>query len=100
MSDALFDSPRLLALRSEIGYVERSELALPDEPEAVSSAEQRYLTRQAERTQRERERATWRSARGAIDDALTSLQGASFASSQHDIRAIRRLVERIDRRAP
>jgi hypothetical protein len=43
------DPIRLLHRRSELGYTHLRPLALPDEPEAVSEAEQRELTRQARR---------------------------------------------------
>jgi len=41
--------PRLLAARSEVGYVSFGGLALPREPEAVPAAYQRKLTSEARR---------------------------------------------------
>jgi hypothetical protein len=50
---------RLLHARSEHGYTTNLRDAMQDEPEAVSEAEQRYLTRQAARRAEARERAHW-----------------------------------------
>lgn len=90
------DAIRLLAARSEIGYTDRLDRALEDEPEAVSAAEQRYQTRQAARLKTERERETWRTARSSI---LLAVDGVRVeADVEHELRAIRRACERIDRK--
>jgi hypothetical protein len=90
------DAIRLLALRSEHGYTERVDRALPDEPEAVSAAEQRYQTRQAARLKAERERETWRKARSSILLAIESVHVEVDVESE--LRAMRRACERVDRK--
>jgi hypothetical protein len=90
------DAVRLLALRSEIGYVDEPIRALVDEPEAVSAAEQRYQTRQAARLKEEREREVWRTARASILLALETVHVDADVS--HELRAIRRACERVDRK--
>lgn len=90
------DAIRLLALRSEQGYTERVDRALPDEPEAVSAAEQRFQTRQAARLKADRERETWRSARSSILLAVESVH--VDADVESELRAIRRACERVDRK--
>jgi hypothetical protein len=90
------DAIRLLAARSEIGYTERLDRALEDEPEAVSAAEQRYQTRQAARLKLDREREQWRSARSTILLAVASVRAEPDV--EHELRAIRRACERIDRK--
>lgn len=92
------DAPRLLAVRSELGYTDRPDRALTDEPEAVSSAYQRYLTREVERRRIDCERAAWLDARDTIRLKLSALTGTTFDTSRNDLRALLRLVERIDRR--
>jgi hypothetical protein len=90
------DALRLLAQRSELGYVDRVDRALTDEPEAVSAAEQRFQTRQAARLKEERERESWRSARSSILLAIESVHVE--ADVEHELRAIRRACERVDRK--
>lgn len=90
------DPPRLLAKRSEHGYVDRVDRALEDEPEAISAAEQRYQTRQAARLRAERDREAWRTSRSAILLALESVR--IEVDVENDLRTIRRACERIDRK--
>jgi hypothetical protein len=90
------DAVRLLALRSEIGYTERIDRALPDEPEAVSAAEQRYQTRQSARQRVERDRAQWTHARAEIVAYVEDLHVEIDVDAE--LRAIVRACERIDRK--
>ena len=92
------DPPRLLAQRSELGYVDRPDLALPEEPEAVPADVQRQITADAARGQRDRERAQWIASYELIVVALAPLDAATFARINADLRSIRRILERIDRR--
>jgi hypothetical protein len=95
--EPLPDPARLLAVRSELGYTDRPDRAMPDEPEAVPASYQRSLTRDAETQRRTRERAAWVDARDSIRDTLASLSGPSFERSRSELRAILRLVERVDK---
>jgi hypothetical protein len=88
------DPPRLLARRSEIGYVDRVDLALPDEPEAVPFDYQARLAREA----RSRDRDTFVEQRDTIKAALDLLDGAGFAPISNDVRLMRRTLERMDRK--
>lgn len=90
------DAVRLLALRSEIGYTDRIDRALPDEPEAVSAAEQRYQTRQAARQRVDRDRQQWTTARAEILGYVDELHVEPDV--ENELRAIRRACERIDRK--
>ena len=85
---------RLLALRSELGYTERIDRALPDEPEAVSPEEQRQITRAARRSERE----TFVLIRDELRACLVLLSGASFRSIEHDVRLMSHTLDRIDKR--
>jgi hypothetical protein len=71
---------------------------LPDEPEAVTEAEQRELTRQAQREQSRRDRETWIAARNTIRAALATLDVPAYALVARDVRLIRRTLDRIDAR--
>lgn len=89
--------PRLLHARSEHGYTDNPVHALRDEPEAVTSAYQRYLTRQAQRLAHDREREQWLELRGRVQAALNDLHAARFSVDvSRDVRAMRRTFERID----
>jgi hypothetical protein len=90
--------PRLLALHSEIGYVDRLDRALPDEPEAVSESEQTTLTQRALRDKAKRERESWIDARDTMRAALATLDVPAYALIARDVRALRRTIERIDTR--
>lgn len=89
---------RLLALRSEHAYTDRLDRAMPDEPEAVSEEDQRELTRTAQRVQHERDRLQWLAARNSIERSLDMLDLPAFAHVEHDLRAIRRILERVEKR--
>lgn len=84
-------------MRSELGYTDRPDRALVDEPEAVSSAVQRQITQDVARTREVAERALWVDARESIRDKLETLSGSSFDSTRSELRSILRLVERVDR---
>ena len=88
------DLVRLLALRSELGYTDRIDRALPDEPEAVSSDEQRRQTHAA----RQGERDVFVEARDMMRDALALISGAAYKRIEHDVRLITRTLDRMDRR--
>lgn len=92
------DSPRLLHARSEHGYTDNPNRALPEEPEAVSPAYQRYLTRQASRNEASRRRETWNESRSIIGRELAVLTAALGVEVASDLRAIERGLDRIDRR--
>jgi len=92
------DEPRLLALRSEFGYVDRTIGAMADEPEAVSEAEQRVMTQGAAALADLLRRQTWIEARDGIRASLALLDLAVFSDVSRDLRAIDRLVERLDAR--
>lgn len=72
-SSTVTDEPRLLAARSELGYVTHTHQALPDEPEAVSADEQRRITRDAQLDERERQRAAVHDALDVVRPALAEL---------------------------
>jgi hypothetical protein len=88
------DLVRLLALRSEVGYTDRIDRALPDEPEAVSSDEQRRQTRAVHQGERD----VFLDARDAIREALSTISGAAYKRIEHDVRLITRTLDRMDRR--
>ena len=87
----------MLALRSELGYTDRVDRALQDEPEAVSVAYQRLLTDDSHRLAVLQTRATWVSVRDTIRESVESLSGVGFDNVRRDIRALLRQVDRIDK---
>jgi hypothetical protein len=90
---------RLLALRSELGYTDRPDRALPEEPEAVSAAEQRELTAQAARAASERYRVEWERRRIEIVVALDELQTLPFARElAPDLRLLQHQLGKLERR--
>jgi hypothetical protein len=93
------DRPRLIARRSELGYVERAALALPHEPEAVDAATQAGLTLAAHRRQ-VRERAdAWQTGRRLILDGVRVVRAARPPRAiVGDLRVLERQVSRIDDR--
>jgi len=94
--------PRLLAAKSEHGYTDDPGKALPEEPEAISAAEQRSLTRDADRRAQARRLADWEACRATISrelktmSTLYALLDAPDVSG--DLRAMRRYLERADKR--
>jgi hypothetical protein len=92
------DAARLLHRRSEHGYTDRPAQALTHEPEAVTAAEQRYLTDVAHRRAVDREREAWRRFREIIRPELVELTRQIDRQLAADVRVIVRQVERIDRK--
>jgi hypothetical protein len=91
---------RLLAVRSEHAYTDVPALAMRDEPEAVSEANQRELTRDARARWRVQQAQVWKQARALIVEALdvmTAASGADLALTS-GARVIAREVSRVDRR--
>jgi hypothetical protein len=88
---------RLLARRSEVGYVDRYALALSQEPEAVPPDYQRQLTRQAHRRAEDRQRDAWQEASTTIASALARLSSARLDPKiTSTVRVIERARARID----
>jgi hypothetical protein len=83
----------MLAIRSELGYVDRASAALPREPEAVRVDEQRRLTEGA----RQRERRRRVEALVTLRDALETF--ASVVATDRllvrEVHVIQRGVERV-----
>jgi hypothetical protein len=92
------DKPRLLAKRSEVGYVSDSARALRGEPEAVSASEQRHLTQLARRRERQRRVDAWRPARSLLMAGIVAYTPAADPTTRSDLRVIQRVVQKIDRR--
>lgn len=94
------DEPRLLAQRSELGYVRFGGQALAGEPEAVDEATQERFALAARRARDEQLRAAWALAHGQIDSALRTFEEAGRPDSRtlSDARAIERTAARIDKR--
>jgi hypothetical protein len=94
------DRPRLLHARSELGYTDRTQSALPGEPEAVSAEEQQRQTLQARRGEEQRRADAWKAAHGQIDGALQRFEQEAHPDPRtvSDTRAIRRTAARIDKR--
>lgn len=98
MSGLAVELPRLLHQRSECGYTAEPHQALSDEPEAVSEAEQRSLTRQAHRAKAARDRFALCSATAVIELELEALELARVEPNlSADIRAIRRTLDKMRR---
>ena len=90
---------RLLAVRSEHGYTDRLDRALPEEPEAVSAEEQRQLTARAARAASDRSRSEWEARHEEIATALDGLAALPFARElQPEVRAMRAQLDRLARR--
>lgn len=94
------DPPRLLALRSELGYVDRLALAMLDEPEAVSEPAQIEITRRSQREWKEARRRRWDEARKSIDGALDSFAATINGDPPlcNALKAVRRSTEAVTRR--
>jgi hypothetical protein len=93
------DRPRLLAARSEVGYVDHPSLALPSQPEAVPLDYQHYLTDRASRRADERRREAWRESRELLQRGLDLPRGRPLGKElAGDLRVVQRQLERIDRR--
>lgn len=92
------EPPRLLAARSEVAYTEVLAEALPDEPEAVSAAEQGRLTAASRRTAIERERHAWCCIRADAELLLDQLAAVQWTVNAADARTLGRALERVVRR--
>jgi hypothetical protein len=95
------DEPRLLALRSEVGYTSIPTKALPHEPEAISESEQRAMSSAAHVRARQRRLAAFTETRRVIDLALDSFVatvGTSIGRDVHDrVRTVRRAADALGR---
>jgi hypothetical protein len=91
---------RLLAAKSEYGYVERVATALRDEPEAVSESFQRQLTHDAQRREREQRVAAWKTAHATITSALGTFKQSCRIDPPlaNALRSIERQAVALDRR--
>jgi hypothetical protein len=94
------DRPRLLHRRAELAYTDKSALALPHEPEAISEDEQRRQSDDARRRWKREQAREWGVARTEI------LAGVEhFRSNGHpdrrtlsDLHVMQRLTAKIDQR--
>lgn len=90
---------RLLHERSEHAYTSSTHEAMSEEPEAISAAEQRYLTRQARRAASVRELGRFEVASVQLRDALEELSRLRLdIDIASEVRALRRDAERLARR--
>jgi hypothetical protein len=94
----MIDTARLLHVRSEMGYTDRPSRALPQEPEAVSSSEQRRLTCEAKTRATQREREAWYRFSAIVAPELLELNLALDRGLASDLRALARMMERIGRK--
>lgn len=93
------DPVRLLHRRSEVGYTDVPALALPNEPEAISRADQRRVTEDAQLAARARARAEWWPHRQLLLAMLEDVSAYSWSSRIRDeLQTARRSIERIDKR--
>jgi len=89
---------RLLAARSEFGYTDRMDRALRDEPEAVSPAEQRRLTKQAGLDAQARARQDWDGHYQRLRLELADLHGQAYAKALgSELRLMERHLAKLDR---
>ena len=92
------DKPRLLHGRSELAYTTDPARALKAEPEAVSQDVQLELTRRVETRARSIRIELWLEARGRLQDESVRLRDAFGSEIADDLRALRRLLDRLDRK--
>jgi len=92
------DRPRLLASRSEVGYVDSTRRALVDEPEAVSAEEQAHLTRQAHVAGSRRRRREWQAIRGCLEEQADALKTRFGPEVSNELRELRRTIDRLERK--
>lgn len=101
-ADPKLDKPRLLASRSEQGYTSSAIESLRDEPEAITTEEQRQLTAAVHRAERERLRREWQHSEQTIDaeldrfvyDAGVNVDRRVFSG----VRAVRRAARAVGRK--
>jgi len=89
---------RLLHRHSEHGYTSRTHEAMNDEPEAVDHDTQRRLTHDARLRQAQRRRELWHDSRDRLLENLDLVQQHFGSDVAHELRAIRRELDRIERR--
>jgi hypothetical protein len=92
------DPPRLLHKHSEHGYTQHTHEALTDEPEAVNAETQRRLTHEADLRQTQRQRQLWQDIRPQLLNDLEQLHHHFGTLVTNELRAIRRELDRIERR--
>ena len=90
---------RLLARRSELAYVDRPDLALEREPEAVSAACQRALVQEAQRAAAQHGLADWRIRYRALVVDVDGLRRQTYMRRfDGELRTLIRMLERLDER--
>jgi hypothetical protein len=95
---AVTEPARLLAARSEFGYTDRMDKALRDEPEAVSSEEQRRLTRQASLEAQARARQDWGARYQRLRLELADLHAQPYSKGLgSELRLMERQLAKLDR---
>ena len=94
------DDVRLLARRSELGYVTRHHLAMIHEPPAVPAEYQAQLTAQAQRVQQDQLLGEWIKCRDRISGAVEHFANVTKPGHQvrSDLRVLERQVARLDQR--
>lgn len=81
------------------GYTGRVDLALHDEPEAVSREVQDELTARAQRRAHEVEREGWAARRADIQRSIDWLQSQRFRRDvRSNVRAMQRQLDQLDKR--
>jgi hypothetical protein len=72
---------------------------MQDEPEAVSEAEQRYLTRQSQRQAQAREHAHWLDVHARLDACLSELSTITLpVDISGDVRGLQHRADKLARR--
>jgi hypothetical protein len=96
------DKPRLLASRSEHAYTSSANESLREEPEAISSEEQRQMTAAVHRAEAARLRREWELTEKSIDSSLDHfVYDAGVRPDRRivsSVRAIRRAARACGRR--
>jgi hypothetical protein len=93
------DEPRLLAARSELGYVPDGYRAMRSEPEAVDAETQARFSLAARRAQEKRQRDEWARTHKTISGALDAFEACHpDRRVMTGVRAIEREAKRVDRR--
>lgn len=94
------EAVRLLAARSEHGYTDRLDRALPEEPEAVSADCQRQLTARAARSAEARARADWQEHVDRLRAELEGVRRLPYGRElAPELRLLQRGLDQLDRRA-
>src|SRR5262249_18011673 len=93
LHDVDADRPRLLARRSEVGYVDHPTRALQGEPEAISEADQERLAEQDRHAAEQRRTESLLASLDAVKRELRHYE----AQARHCSRQIARLEHRLGR---